>query len=52
VERARNALVFALDVNTLAEARDLGERFQGLLRWVKVGARLFCSAGPPVVELL
>ena len=52
MERARGALVFALDVNTLDEAREQGERFTGLLRWVKVGARLFCSAGPPVVDLL
>jgi len=52
VQRARDALVFALDVNTLEEARELGERFRDLLRWVKVGARLFCSSGPPVVEIL
>ena len=48
----RDALVLALDVDTLQGARELGERLDGLVRWMKVGARLFCSAGPDVVEML
>lgn len=51
-EQARDALVFALDVDTPEEARAWADRLRGTIRWVKVGARLFCSAGPPVVALL
>jgi len=51
-EQARDALVFALDVDTVDQAREWADRMTGTLRWIKVGARLFCSAGPPVVDLL
>ena len=52
MEEPRDALVFALDVDNLAQATQLADRMEGLLRWTKVGSRLFSSAGPAVVEML
>lgn len=49
---ARDSLVFALDIDTLDEAREWAERLSGTLHWMKVGARLFAAEGPPVVQLL
>jgi len=49
---ARDSLIFALDIDTLDEAREWSERLSGTLRWMKVGARLFAAEGPPVVRLL
>ena len=49
---ARDSLIFALDIDTLDEAREWAERLSGTLRWMKVGARLFAAEGPPVVRAL
>ncbi len=51
-EQARDALVFALDVDHPDEAREWAARLAGAVRWIKVGARLYCAAGPPVVAML
>ncbi len=51
-EQARDALIFALDVQTLGQALEWADRLSGSLRWLKVGARLFCATGPSVVERL
>jgi orotidine-5'-phosphate decarboxylase len=52
VQDPRQRLVFALDVDDLSQATELADRMAGILRWTKVGSRLFCSAGPAVVEML
>lgn len=52
LDLARDRLVFALDIDdpdaALACARDLA----GTLRWIKVGSRLFTTAGAPLVGAL
>ena len=48
----RDGLIFALDVETLEDARSWAERLEGSVGWIKVGSRLFCAEGPPVVEVL
>ncbi len=52
MDDARESLIFALDIDTLDEAREWAARLAGTLRWIKVGARLFTAEGPPVVALL
>ena len=49
---ARESLIFALDVDTLGGAREWAARLAGTVPWIKVGSRLFASAGPAVVEQL
>ncbi len=52
LDLARDRLVFALDIDepdaALACARDLA----GTLRWIKVGSRLFTTAGAPLVAAI
>ena len=50
--RARDRLIVALDVPTLAEARELARTLRGVCRWVKVGLELYLVAGNAVVEEL
>jgi orotidine-5'-phosphate decarboxylase len=47
---ARDRLIVALDVETLAEAERLMDRLQGLVTRFKVGSQLFTAAGPAAVE--
>jgi orotidine-5'-phosphate decarboxylase len=47
---ARDRLIVALDVETLAEAERLLDRLQGLVTRFKIGSQLFTAAGPAAVE--
>jgi len=47
---ARDRLIVALDVETLAEAERLVDRLQGQVTRFKIGSQLFTAAGPPAVE--
>jgi orotidine-5'-phosphate decarboxylase len=49
---ARDRLIVALDVESLAEAERLLDRLQGLVTRFKIGSQLFTAAGPPAVELV
>ncbi len=49
---ARDRLIVALDVPSLAEARVLAGKLDGVCRWVKVGLELYLAAGDAVVEEL
>jgi len=47
---ARERLIVALDMETLAEAERLVDRLQGLVTRFKIGSQLFTAAGPAAVE--
>jgi orotidine-5'-phosphate decarboxylase len=47
---ARDRLIVALDVETLADAERLVDRLQGLVTRFKIGSQLFTAAGPAAVE--
>ncbi len=47
---AKDRLIVALDVDTLAAAQSLLDRLQGLVSRFKVGSQLFTAAGPAAVE--
>jgi orotidine-5'-phosphate decarboxylase len=47
---ARDRLIVALDVESLAEAERLMDRLEGLVTRFKVGSQLFTAAGPAAVE--
>lgn len=47
---ARDRLIVALDVETLAAAEQLMDRLQGLVTRFKIGSQLFTAAGPAAVE--
>jgi orotidine-5'-phosphate decarboxylase len=47
---ARDRLIVALDVETLAEAERLVDRLQGLVTRFKIGSQLFTAVGPAAVE--
>jgi orotidine-5'-phosphate decarboxylase len=47
---ARDRLIVALDVDTLAQAERLVDRLQGLVTRFKIGSQLFTAAGPAAVE--
>jgi orotidine-5'-phosphate decarboxylase len=47
---ARDRLIVALDVETVAEAERLMDRLQGLVTRFKIGSQLFTAAGPAAVE--
>jgi orotidine-5'-phosphate decarboxylase len=49
---ARERLIVALDVPTLAEARALVDRLAGAVGMFKVGSQLFTEAGPSLVREL
>ena len=49
---AKDRLIFALDVPSVAEADRLLERLGGQIRFVKVGLELFTVAGPDMVNRL
>ena len=49
---ARDRLIVALDVATLAEAEALMDRLHGLVTRVKIGSQLFTAAGPAAVEAM
>ncbi len=51
-DEARDRLIVALDVPTVAQARQLAEQLRGVCRWVKVGLELYLLAGNAVVEEL
>ncbi|MGE0646060.1 MAG: orotidine-5'-phosphate decarboxylase [Nitrospira sp.] len=47
---ARDRLILALDVPSMAEADDLLDRLQGHISFVKVGLELYTAAGPEMVK--
>src|SRR5687767_7310723 len=47
-----NALLVALDVDTVVEAHALADRLRGIVGGFKIGSRLFTAAGPSIVEAL
>lgn len=47
---ARDRLILALDVPSMAEADGLLDRLQGHISFVKVGLELYTAAGPEVVK--
>ncbi|HEX7785460.1 MAG TPA: orotidine-5'-phosphate decarboxylase, partial [Methylomirabilota bacterium] len=49
---ARDRLIVALDVDSLAEAERLLDRLAGPVTRFKIGSQLFTAAGPPAVELV
>lgn len=50
--QARDRLIVALDVPTLARARTLATQLRGVCHWVKVGLELYLAAGNAIVEEL
>lgn len=51
-ERARQRLVFALDIDDPDEAIAMAGRLRGDLRWIKVATRLYTRAGAPLIASL
>lgn len=49
---ARDRLIVALDVPTLAEATSLVDLLAPMVGWFKVGSELFTSAGPEAVSMI
>ncbi len=49
---AKDRLVVALDVPTVAQARELAAQLRGNCRWVKVGLELYLATGNAMVEEL
>jgi len=47
---ARDRLIFALDVPSVAEAEQLLDRLHGHISFVKVGLELYTAAGPDMVK--
>ena len=43
-------LIVALDVDSSAKALDLSDQLQGVVGGFKIGNRLFCAEGPPLVR--
>ncbi len=43
-------LIVALDVDSSAQALDLSDQLQGVAGGFKIGSRLFCAEGPPLVR--
>jgi len=52
VVEARRKLVFALDVDTLEDARSWVDRLRGRVGLFKVGKQLFTRCGPDVVRMI
>ncbi len=52
LQKARDSLIFALDVHTREEALEWARKLAGSVGWLKVGSRLFCSCGPTIVDEL
>jgi len=49
---AKDRLIVALDVETLADAERMVDRLQGLATRFKIGSQLFTAAGPGAVEAI
>src|SRR6185503_1666731 len=49
---AKNRLIVALDVESLADAERLLDRLQGQVTRFKIGSQLFTAAGPAAVEAM
>jgi len=49
---ARDRLIVALDVSSVAQARQLAQQLLGVCTWVKVGLELYLSAGNSIVSEL
>ena len=47
---ARDRLIFALDVPSVAEAERLLDQLQGHISFVKVGLELYTAAGPEMIK--
>ena len=52
MDDAQRRLIFALDVDSFADARGWVERLQGQVGAVKVGKQLFTRCGPDVVRMV
>jgi orotidine-5'-phosphate decarboxylase len=52
MNNAKQRLIFALDVETLEEARGWVDRLQGQVGMFKIGKQLFTRCGPEVVKLV
>ncbi|MFA5515098.1 MAG: orotidine-5'-phosphate decarboxylase [Desulfuromonadales bacterium] len=51
-QNARDRLIFALDVDSFAEAKSWVERLRGKVGAFKVGKQLFTRSGPEVVRMI
>jgi len=51
-ERARERLVFALDIDEPEEAMEVARQLAGELLWIKVATRLYTRAGAPLIASL
>ena len=49
---AKDRLIVALDVESVADAERLVDRLQGLVTRFKIGSQLFTAAGPGAVEAI
>ena len=52
LDRARDRLVFALDVDDPQEALQVARELSGELHWIKVATRLYTRAGSALIEQL
>lgn len=49
---ARDRLIVALDVETLADAEAFADKLGGAVRWLKVGLELYTATGPSAVTTM
>jgi orotidine-5'-phosphate decarboxylase len=50
MKAARNKLIVALDVETVAEARRIVSQLRGIVGMFKIGSQLYTAAGPDLVK--
>ncbi len=50
MKRGKDYIVFALDVSTVAEAKDFSRMLAGRVAMFKIGLELFIKAGPEIVK--
>jgi orotidine-5'-phosphate decarboxylase len=52
MKRGKDYIVFALDVPTVAEAKDFSRMLAGRVAMFKIGLELFVEAGPEIVKIV